>query len=125
LSFATSGLQQPGYIFYGYVITLGRKAIPFQEYAEETRELNIYTSYLRFHEEGELVAKIQIPSHRLERVVRWDSNMLTQLESGVKPTPAPPYPKVNSNYTPPEQYSNIRELLFAPEAMSDGEVLRP
>jgi hypothetical protein len=72
LDFATDGFQRPGFIFYGYNLTIGRKATPFVEYAEEVRELNIYTPYLRYHDEGEIVAKINIPPNRLQRVEEWD-----------------------------------------------------
>jgi hypothetical protein len=113
LLFATDGLRRPGYVFYGYLITLGRKAVPFQEYAEEVRELNTYTSYLRFHEEGELVAKVHIPSHRLERLERWEPGaVVSQLEGEPEPSPSLPYSKVNPRYSPPEQYSNIRDVLL-------------
>jgi hypothetical protein len=110
LWFATNRLTRSGYIFRGYVITLGKKAIPFQEYAEEVRELNTYTEYLRFHPEGELTAKINIPSHRLEQVEKWDiDDLLADLDAG-RPL-MPSGVKRNWRYSPPEDYANIREVL--------------
>ncbi len=111
LLFATDWLHQPGYIFHGYLLTLGRKAIPFQRYAEEVRELNTYTSYLRFHEEGELLAKIDIPSHQLQRVEKWDPiQVVNDLNANLRPSPK--WSHENPGFSSPEQYSNIREVLL-------------
>lgn len=64
--FATNGFREPGWVFAGYLLTLGRKAVTQEPFAEEVRELHIYTGYLPFQPEGELVAKIHIPSVQLE-----------------------------------------------------------
>jgi hypothetical protein len=42
--FATDWFSRPGHVFYGYVYVLGKQSVPLQEFAEEIRELNIYTS---------------------------------------------------------------------------------
>jgi hypothetical protein len=111
LLFATDWLRQPGYIYYGYLFTLGRKAIPFRHYAEEVRELNTYTSYLRFHDEGELLAKINIPSPQLQRVERWEPDqIMASLAQGSMPVPA--WQETNPSFAAPEKYSNIREVLL-------------
>jgi hypothetical protein len=68
LNFATNWLTRPGYVFYGYVFTLGQKSLELAEFAEEVRELHIYTHFLPYHDEGEIVAKIHIPAVRLEKV---------------------------------------------------------
>lgn len=64
--FATDGFTRDGWIFSGYLFTLGRKAISQEPFAEEVRELHVYTDYLRYQPEGELVAKIHIPAVQLE-----------------------------------------------------------
>ncbi|ADB50815.1 hypothetical protein [Conexibacter woesei] len=64
--FATDGFTRDGWVFSGYVFTLGRKAVTQEPFAEEVRELHVYTDYLRYQPEGELVAKIQIPAVQLE-----------------------------------------------------------
>jgi hypothetical protein len=111
LHFATDGYTKTGYVFCGYVITLGRKAIPFTEYAEEVRELNVYTSYLQFHDEGEIVAKIEIPAHRLERVDEFDGpRALVELRAGQRPVPTWSC-EDRSGYSVPENYANIRDVL--------------
>jgi hypothetical protein len=109
--FATSWFQRPGYVFYGYVYVLGKKSVPLQEFAEEVRELNIYTSWLRFHEEGEIVAKIILPSTRLSRVERYEpSQSLRDLRRGVKPAPA--WTLENPTFCAPEGFSNVRDVIL-------------
>lgn len=111
LAFATRWFSQSGHIFYGYVYVLGKQSVPLMEFAEEVRELNIYTSWLKYHSEGEIVAKIIIPSSRLRRVERYDpQESLDSLRRGIRPAPA--WCADNANFCPPEDYSNVRELLL-------------
>ena len=49
LYFATAGLSRDGYLFYCYLFTLGKKSVGHQAFAEELRELNIYTGFSSFH----------------------------------------------------------------------------
>ncbi len=110
LQFATDWFRRRGYVFYGYVLTLGKQSIPMREFAEEVRELHIYTSFLRYHPEGEIVAKISIPSVRLERVECYDpARARRQLRSGKQPTPE--WDAINPNFQPPELFNNIRDVL--------------
>ncbi len=110
LQFATDGFRRRGYVFYGYVLTVGKQSIPMREFAEEVRELNIYTSFLRYHPEGEIVAKISIPSIRLERVECYDApSARSQLASGKKPISE--WEASNPNFQPPELFNNVRDVL--------------
>lgn len=111
LQFATSGYTRPGYIFYAYIFALGKKAIGHAEFSEETRDLHIYTGFQRFHPEGEIVAKIVIPSGRLERWEYYEpATVLNALQNGQDPQPtrrsAP-----NPAYQPPDRIHNIRPLM--------------
>jgi len=110
LEFATDGYQRVGYIFYGYVFTLGQKTVILREFAEEVRELHIYTQYLQYHHEGEIVAKIHIPSVRLEKVEKYDpQQMLADLHA--QNIPQASWSQPNPNYQKPKQYANIRGVL--------------
>jgi hypothetical protein len=110
LNFATDTFTRRGYIFYGYVLVIGKQSIPMREFAEEVRELHIYTGYLRYHPEGEVVAKISIPSVRLEKVECYDpSKALIDLRRGVDPTPE--WTENNRNFQPPERFNNVREVV--------------
>jgi hypothetical protein len=111
LQFATADYTQTGYIFYGYVFTLGRKAVELMEFAEEVRDILIYTGFLPYYREGEIVAKIYIPSVRLERYEKYDgAAALRDFEVGRRPRPLLP-PRVNPKYQPPGKYANIRGLI--------------
>jgi hypothetical protein len=110
LTFATNNFSAVGYVYYGYVITLGKKAIELQHFAEEVRELHIYTGFLPFHDEGEITAKIYIPSVCLERYEKFDpTQAFNDLSNGMFPTPVDV--QWNPNYAAPEQFSNVRGVV--------------
>ena len=110
LAFATDNFQSDGAVFYGYVCVLGKKALPHVEFAEETRDLNLFHAYQPFHPEGEIVAKILIPSARLEKVEGYTgAGALDDWSAGRWPRPA--WRIDNPNYARPEDYSNVREAI--------------
>jgi hypothetical protein len=111
LRFATAGFTQPGYIFYGYVFVLGKKAVELMEFAEETRDLHLYTAYQPYHPEGELVAKIWIPPTRLEKYEQYDGpQALRELRRRKRPAPAR-VSAPNAIYQAPERFHNIRPVV--------------
>ncbi|TCC95038.1 hypothetical protein [Pedobacter hiemivivus] len=110
LGFATKTFTSDGVLFYGYLITLGKKAVEMQQFAEEVREMHIYTNYLPHHHEGEIMAKIIIPSVQIEKVEFYDSDgLLEKIErkEKIKPT----FSIKNLYYKDPNKFSNIREIL--------------
>ena len=110
LQFATANFTTSGYIFYVYLLTLGKKAIPLMQFAEQVRELQFYSQYLPYHREGEIVAKIAIPSPQIEKAEEYHGpNALRELRTGKFPTPT--HTILNSNYAAPDKYSNIREFV--------------
>jgi hypothetical protein len=113
LYFATECLaRDDGYLYYCYVFILGRKSISHRGFSEELRELNLYTNYSPFHPEGEITAKIIIPSIQIERVEHWSlKKILTDLSQGREPGPVN-RPIRNPLYVRPEEISNIRGYLF-------------
>jgi hypothetical protein len=111
LFFATNDFATDGVIFYAYVNTLGRKSVAMREFAEETRELNLWTSFQPYHPEGEIVAKIHIPPPHLERAEGYSGQKaLDDLRHGR--WPAPSWTENNPGYVQPESLSNIREVLL-------------
>lgn len=102
-SFATNAFQQGGFVFYGYVYTLGQKSLKLIDFAEEVRDLLVYTGFLPWHHEGEVVAKIHIPAIQLEKCEAWHCTSTGKLKRG-KTIP-------NPSYEPPERYANVREVL--------------
>jgi hypothetical protein len=110
LQFATQDLTAVGYVYFGYVCTLGKKSIELSQFAEEVRELNIFTSFQRYQLEGEIAAKIIIPSVNLEKYEKYDgARALQDLSNGQRPTPIDV--QMNDGFAPPEQFNNIRGTL--------------
>jgi hypothetical protein len=103
IHFATDGESRPGFVFYGYVFTIGKKAVELWPFAEEVREMHIYTEYLPYHHEGEIVAKIIIPSIQLER---WEF-----YDPAAPEWPGPAAVRGNQLYERPERFANVREVL--------------
>jgi len=110
LQFATQNFTTSGHIFYAYLITLGKKAIPLWQFSEEVRDLLVYQQFLPYYQEGEIVAKIHIPSSQIEKAELYHGpGVLQDLKNQKMPLPA--HTITNTTYTPPDQYSNIRECI--------------
>jgi hypothetical protein len=91
-------------------MTLGKQSVPLQGFSEEVRELHIYPHFLPYHHEGEITAKICIPSVTIEKADFYTGlSAKNDLSRGRKPFPANSI--INPNYTAPDHYSNIREVL--------------
>jgi hypothetical protein len=109
LKFATNNFKKDGCIFYAYLVTIGKVAIEMEQFSEEVRELHIYKDFLPYHSQGEIMAKIIIPSVQIEKVEFYEGKKaLKELKAGILPTP-----KVikNDDYQAPEKLSNVREVL--------------
>ena len=111
LEFATNGYADVGHIFYAYVLTIGKPAVPMRQFAEEVRELHVYTDFRQYHAEGEITAKLGIPAVQIEKMQQFDGpNALADLNSGVLPRPLGG-DVLNPTYIRPESLANVRELL--------------
>jgi hypothetical protein len=110
MQFATQDFSTTGHIFSAYVFTLGRQSIDLCEFAEEVRELNIYTSYLPYHAEGEVTAKIVIRGPQIEKWDEYNGPLaLLALQEGN--IPQPNMTRFNPIYASPDRYCNIRGLV--------------
>jgi hypothetical protein len=112
LAFATDNFRTDGVVFYGYVNVLGKKSVVMQEFAEETRELHTWTEFQPYHPEGEIVAKIKIPSPHLQRAEGYNGpSARARLNAHEMPTPT--WVERNTyHYIPPDELSNVRDVLF-------------
>jgi hypothetical protein len=111
LEFATENFAVSGHVFYGYVFTLGKVALPLRAFAEEVRELNVYTMFLPFQPEGEIAAKIHIPAVNIERVECYNGPAAhAALARGQRPVSI--WTFTNPNYENPQKFNNIREVIW-------------
>ncbi|WP_343303072.1 hypothetical protein AAHN97_16075 [Chitinophaga niabensis] len=82
-----------------------------EQFSEEVRELHIYKDYLPYHKQGEIMAKIIIPTVQIEKANGYDGPAAKMALSSGK-LPAPSHTIINPNYQAPEKLSNIREVLL-------------
>jgi hypothetical protein len=110
LRFATRNATEPGYIFYGYVYTLGMPSVQLLPFAEEVRELHTYQDFLPYHHEGEIVAKVHIPSVNLHRIQKFaPASIEGDLAAGILPRPV--LEVKNPFSARPEAFANIRGAI--------------
>jgi len=111
LRFATDGWRRDGFVFACYVFILGRKSVPHQAFAEELRELNIYTDFSLFKPEGEITAKISIPPPQIEKFDYYNiSDVWQAFNTNRLPTPTKTV--LNPLYQLPSDISNVRGYLL-------------
>lgn len=112
LEFATESWNRDGYLFYCYVFILGKPTVHHRQFSEELRELNVYTSYSPYQPEGEITAKIIIPPTQIEKFSFYAIDTVrNELSAGRIPGPNDEVMNLTM-YRPPEELSNIRDLLF-------------
>jgi hypothetical protein len=104
LHFATnfSRLRGDCFLFYCWVVVGLKPAVEIRHLAEEVRELNTYRRYSAFQTEGEIVAKVEVPSrqiHRYEHYRVTDGTGgyvdLTYMGQSINPRYVDPYSIVN------------------------------
>jgi hypothetical protein len=95
------------FLFYCWVVVGLRPSAEIRQLAEEVRELNTYRRYSAFQAEGEIAAKIDVPSRQIHRFERYQ---ITDTANG--------YPdlryvdsKINPRYVDPYSIVNIREAF--------------
>jgi hypothetical protein len=110
LRFATSFWTTDGWIFYCSAWILGRKAIGHRAFSEELRELHVYSNFSLFQLEGEITAKIGIPTAQIEKAEEWRlGDIQAAIAGGYIPMPARTI--MNGHFIDPSTYSNVRSAL--------------
>ena len=100
------GARNVAYIFRCWVVLAPRQAVEIEAMAEEVRDLNTYRRYSEYQPEGEILAKIAIPDNQIAGWEKWEianrghggALSRTRFVS-------------NPRFTPPEQLSNVKELI--------------
>lgn len=97
------GAHSTAFLYRCWVVLAPRPTVGVQSVAEEVRDLTTYRSYSAFQLEGEIVAKVHVPSNQIECCERWDMDPMTgwALTWG--------YP--NTDFTQPTELSNVREVI--------------
>lgn len=81
--FATTDYSQhlrtrcSGWVIYCYVLVGVNRAVAIQSVAEEYRELNHARAYSQWYRQGEIAAKINIPSNQIPCAVHWKLDPIT------------------------------------------------
>lgn len=102
LRFATDWGARTGYLFHCWVVVGLNPAVEIGSVAEEVRSLNTYTRWSDYQLEGEITAKLHVPSNQIERWERWDpSGLWLQLTRA----------HTNPGFEPPQRLANLRGRL--------------
>jgi hypothetical protein len=104
LEFATNTGQVPGWIFTCWVIVTLNRATPIEGVAEEVRDLNQGRRYSRYWPEGEIAAKINVPSRQILCVERWEPASPT---GGLRRRGG----YINKGFAAPRPLLNLRRML--------------
>jgi hypothetical protein len=110
LRFASDVWSRDGYLFYCHLFIIGKKSVGLQLFAEEIRELNIYTGFSPFQPEGEIAAKIIIPPAQIEKAEYWPMDKLLE-DISLDQIPSPAKIINNPLFLPPEDYTNVRDVI--------------
>jgi hypothetical protein len=71
LDFATHQAEIAGYLYVCWVIVAMNPAADVEGLAEEVRELSTYRRYSEYHREGEVTAKLCVPSNQINYWEKW------------------------------------------------------
>jgi hypothetical protein len=106
LDFATKGGSVEGYLYTCYVLVALNPAVGVEGLAEEVRELNTYRRYSPWQVEGELTAKVIIPTNQILRCEKWSFTRMR-----FRRAPQCHWVHDNPAFDHPRDITNIRELI--------------
>jgi hypothetical protein len=101
LRFATTGGRHDGWLFIAYVLVGTGRATRIPGVGEEVRDLHHGRRYSAFRLEGEVAAKINVPSAQILAAERWTVRGGLSLRRGF----------VNPRFVPPDGLLNQRTML--------------
>lgn len=98
------GRQNVAYLYTCWVLLAPRPSPDIEGVAEEIRDLNTYRQYSEYQCEGEVTAKLRIPTNQIKCYQKWTWDRPAR-------TLTPSQPVSNPAFLPPELLSNVRELI--------------
>ncbi|HEX5406601.1 MAG TPA: hypothetical protein VFX16_30380 [Pseudonocardiaceae bacterium] len=109
LNFATDfgRLRGTCYLFHCWVVVGLTRAVPVRHLAEEVRDLNTYRRYSAFQLEGEVTAKIDVPSCQIQLFERY--HVTAEKTGGIRIAHAGNV--LNPAYIEPTAVANIRRAF--------------
>jgi hypothetical protein len=99
LDFATRGGQSSGYVFRCWTIVSPKPSASIPNISDEVRELNLFRQFWPYHDEGEIAAKLLVPSSQIEWYRKFD-NQLRTIDFHLNP-----------RFVDPNEISNIIEAV--------------
>lgn len=98
------GSAPAAYLYVCWIVLAPRRAVEVEGVGEEVRDLNTYRRYSAFQPEGEVTAKVIVPDNQIMSCEKW-----TWTQAQLRLTQV--WTQTNTRFTPPEQLSNVRELI--------------
>lgn len=98
------GRQPTAYLYVCWTVLAPRQAVELGAIAEEIRDLNTYRKYSPYQPEGEVTAKISVPSNQIHSCERWE------LPPGSKKLALTGI-FLNPGFVPPATLSNVRGVI--------------
>lgn len=99
LAFATGDGTTYGWVFLCWVHVAPKPAAELPGMAEEIRDLNLFSAYSVFHEEGEVAAKLFVPSRQIRSATLYRNDLTFSRRFA------------NPEFVPPDRVSNIIGLV--------------
>lgn len=106
--FATDTFRKDGVIFRAWLPILGRPSVPVEQFAEEVRDPNQYSTVYGYHHQGEVTAKIRIPPVQIEGFWRVSVAAVKSTWGDGSPLSLGPATALNPSFVLPEDFSNVR-----------------
>jgi len=105
MDFATDFGTASGYVFSCWVVTSLKPVPEIPGLAEDLRDLNLFEEFSTYNHEGEIAAKLVVPSRQIDWVAKIDPNG--------HQTPAWGGAGIerNRDFTPPDRLSNVFEAI--------------
>lgn len=95
VDFATSGSMHQGFVYRVWTVVSPKPSARLINVSDEIRDLNLFRDFWRYNNEGEIAAKLLVPSAQIQFVAKVDSQ------------PAVLWTRYNPSFVMPESICNL------------------